>query len=44
MPSIEKISIALPQEMLAVLRQAVEEVEYAIQQRSGSGRAPRLDP
>jgi antitoxin ParD1/3/4 len=29
MPSIEKISIALPQEMVAALRQAVEEGEYA---------------
>jgi antitoxin ParD1/3/4 len=29
MPSIEKISIALPQEMIAALRQAVEEGEYA---------------
>lgn len=29
MSSIEKISIALPQEMVAALRQAVEEGEYA---------------
>jgi antitoxin ParD1/3/4 len=29
MPSIEKISIALPQEMVAAVRQAVEEGEYA---------------
>jgi len=29
MPSIEKISIALPQEMVAAVRQAVEDGEYA---------------